>query len=102
MLFFIHCVFDPKRVGRVQELRDSHLAYIGQHRSKITYGGLLQTPDGELDGICYFLDAAGAEAARQFALTDPYATIFEHVAAQRFEQRIPAPETVPTDGKQSE
>ena len=99
MLFFIHCVFDPERLDQVQELRDSHLAYIDQQRAKITYGGLLQSTAGGLDGICYFLDANSREAARKFAATDPYGSLYSHITAQHFEQRIPAPDNLPTERK---
>ena len=89
MLFFIHCIIADSRKSLMPELKESHLAYIGQHLSEIRYGGLVGREGQTPDRICYYLEATSAARAQTFVDSDPYATIFENVEVLPFEQRVP-------------
>ena len=91
MTYMITCVVDPHREPGRAALRGDHLQYVGSRRRDIAYGGVVEAPDGSLQRVVFFVEAASEKDAWTFVLGDPYAALYETITVTAFQQRIPPP-----------
>lgn len=90
MTYLITCVVDPRRESARAGLRADHLQYVGSRKSEISFGGVVEAPDGSLLRVLFFVEAATEKDAWAFAAGDPYAALYETITVTAFQTRIPA------------
>ncbi|HYH78845.1 MAG TPA: hypothetical protein VEX86_03590 [Longimicrobium sp.] len=91
MTYMITCVVDPHREAARAALRAGHLQYVGSRRPEISFGGVVEAPDGSLQRVVLFVEAGTERDAWAFVLGDPYAALYETITVTAFQARIPAP-----------
>lgn len=91
MTYMITCVVDPRRESARAALRGDHLQYVGSHRPRIAFGGVVETPEGSLQRVVFFVEASSEKEAWTFVLGDPYTALYETITVAAFQTRIPAP-----------
>lgn len=91
MTYMITCLVDARRESARAVLKAGHLGYVGSRRADIVFGGVVEAPDGSLQRVVYFVEAAAEADAWSFVLGDPYTAIYETISVVAFAQRIPRP-----------
>ena len=72
MLFTVICHDKPGCLALRQQVREAHLAYVGQFAAGFALAGPLLDPAGQPCGSLLVLDCADRAAAEAFAAGDPY------------------------------
>ena len=90
MTYMITCVVDPRRESARAALRADHLQHVGNHRPNIKFGGVVETPDGALQRVVFFVEAGTEKDAWAFVSGDPYTALYESITVMAFQTRIPA------------
>lgn len=84
MIWCIHCEDKPDSLALRQEVRPTHVEYLGTF--DIPVAGPLLNSNGDMCGSCIFLEAPDRAAAEDFAKNDPYAIagLFQKVSIEEF------------------
>lgn len=89
MAYMITCTVDPRRESARAALKADHLRYVGSRKAEIGFGGVVETPDGSLQRVVYFVEAGTEAEAWGFVAGDPYTALYETISVVAFQQRIP-------------